>query len=120
MKIQNDLWFEEAALASSYTSIALNTEQVMALAIQAVCDGTLAGSVKLQVSCDEGQPNAASEAARVSSVTTWTDLASSSQALVAGSPIVWNLNLFGYSHVRLVFTYTSGTGLLKARFASKA
>ena len=72
-------------------------------AIQLVFTGTPNGAFKLQGSVDEANKiNPAS-----TTVTNWTDIASSSQSITASGDHLYELQNIGYTFVRVVWTDTS-------------
>jgi hypothetical protein len=118
MRIQNSI------LTLSGTSMAVDIQSdevwlghICNFSIQLVFTGTPTGSLKLQCSNDEGAietniPNA--------TITNWTDIAGSTQAISAAGNHTWNVQNCGYRWVRFVYTATSGSGTItSARFNVK-
>lgn len=93
---------------------------VVNYSIQLVFTGSPVGSFKLQASCDAGSPNASQQATLATGVSNWTDIASSSQAVSAAGNITWDVQNSGYNFVRVVWTYSSGSGTItSARINTK-
>jgi len=106
-------------LSQAQTSSAFAVDQGFAAAIQIGYTATnLSGTFKLQASLDEGNPNAASEAARASLVANWTDIATGGATIpsatingVSGnSTVLLRLDTLPYTFIRVVWTPTAGTG----------
>lgn len=83
-------------------------------AIQMTFTGTPNGTFKLQASNDQGRPNASSEAEQSAAVTTWTDISGSAQPISAAGDHMYQVENAGYTWVRVVYTYNSGTGTITA------
>lgn len=97
---------------SVVNSTAMDMNQLTISSIQAVFTGSPVGTLKVQVSnsmvvdCTD-------------STVVWTDYTGSSQAISAAGNFAYNLSEYGYRCVRLVYTRTSGTGVLNAYFVGK-
>jgi hypothetical protein len=99
-----------------WTSDAIHVGTVAAYAIQ-LKYVTSSANVKLQVSCDAGNPQTASESWRGEKVLNWTDLSNSETVLVESGDLTFDVDNASYKWVRVVCT---GTGVvLSARFNSK-
>lgn len=98
------------SLASTLTGDSHGVAQFSTGSVQAVWTGTPTGDFTIEVSNDA--PN--------TTPSNWTELPDSTQAAggAAGSH-VWYLDHIGYTHIRLVYTSTSGTGSVTARFTGK-
>lgn len=107
-----------------------NLNGIWLYTIQAVISGGAAptGTLKLQGSLDAlddpstnlpGIRGTSVEGIPLASVMNWTDIAGSSVAVTNNGNWVWNVADSGYEWVRLVWTFTSGTGTLSARFKGK-
>lgn len=122
MRIANDsIDFDDTDMTATRTSEAMWIGHVLNYAIQTAYTGSPVGDFKLQASLDKGDDSAATEALRGAGITTWTDIPSSTQAAggSAGS-VIWNTDNAGYMWVRIVYTFTSGTGTItSARLNTK-
>lgn len=108
------------SLAASSNLQALWIGHVAMAGFQFVVTGTPVGTLKLQVSCDEGAVNSQSIVNQTARVTNWTDLAGASVAVSAAGTYVLNIVDPGYHWVRVVYTASSGTGsLTSARINTK-
>lgn len=85
--------------------------------IQAIITGTLAGSIKLQGSCDPA-PDANFSAANYP-VVNWTDISGSTQTVSGVGSITWDVSRSAYSWVRVVYTAASGTGTISEQIFTK-
>ena len=103
--ILNSQIFSATSMGADATSTAVNINEVVTMAIQAVwSDGsTPVGVLILQVSNDGD---------------TYTDADSQNVSGNSGS-IIWNVERPGYGYVRLFYDRTSGSGTLNARLNGK-
>jgi len=101
------------------TSAPVTLDQIYGFAIQAFWTGTPTGTLKLQVSCDAPVGTTQTSNGGPDSITNWTDLASSSQAVGGINSYVWNINGSFYRYVRVVYTNATGTGSLNAQICLK-
>lgn len=84
--------------------------------IQLVFTGSPVGTFKLQASID---PYSGSNPTG-DTITNWTDVTDSDQAITAAGNHMWNVENAGYTWVRVIWTVTSGTGdLTVARIMTK-
>lgn len=85
--------------------------------IQAVFTGSPVGTFKLQVSSDivavgsDTNPSA--------NVVNWIDYTGSSQSISAAGNFAWKVDAGGERYVRLVYTFSSGTGSLNVIYSGK-
>lgn len=123
MRAGNDtLIAADVDVTGGWTSQAICTEHVLNYSIQITVAGGAAptGTFKLQFSNDLGSPNSASEAEREVAVTHWTDITSATSAITTNGDVQFNRSNDGFRWVRVVFTFTSGTGnITYARFQTK-
>lgn len=112
MKIKNDsLTFDSTNVADAVcTSQAFSLAHIANFAVQVVTSGTHAGTLKIQVSCDAGNPNASTEAQQSVNVTNWSDLPNATAAVTNSGAYLINVVDAGYNFARVVYTKTSGTG----------
>lgn len=106
-----------AAMTGNVSSIGLDINQLYLGSIQATYTGSPTGTIKVQVSDDivAVAPGADPSA----NVVHWDDYTGSSTAVAGAGSITYNLSFTGYRWVRLVYTFTSGTGTLNATFSGK-
>lgn len=116
MRISNEnmLVIDETNLAPLTLATSQNLKpiwlgHILNYAIQLVMTGTPAGSFKLQISLDAGEPNAASEAQKYAKVTNWTDVADSDVTVSAAGNVTWDVQESAATWVRVVWT-ASGAG----------
>lgn len=101
-----------ASMIATIDSIGIDTNQQVGGAIQAVWSGNPNGTLKIQVSNDN--------VLSYTNVINWTDYTGSSQSLTGSSGnFVWNLLNMGYRWIRLVYTFSSGSGTLNAVYSGK-
>jgi|GEM_PF-2192117 len=107
-------------LASSQNSDPINCDYIDTLAIQAVLTGTSpTGTLKLQGSCDVGTRTLDNNPAN-NAVTNWTDVSGSSQAISATGNYMFNISDMSWKWLRVVWTFTSGTGAAVIRGNGKS
>lgn len=112
MRIGNDIINIDSDLSSNQTSDPVWLGHIANYSIQIVFSGTPGGNFKLQMSNDEGRPQAAQEADKDYGVVNWTDIADSALTVSAAGDVAWNYRDCGYRWVRVVWTQTSGTGTI--------
>lgn len=104
------------AMASTITSTAQQLANVITFSIQAVFTGSPVGTFKLQCSTDtatDGTPTLVQP-------TNWDDIPNSSYAITAAGSNTWNYSgNTGFSWVRLVYTASSGSGVLNVKINTK-
>jgi len=118
MRVVNELIFNAVDGSISQTSAPLIVDHSWGFAIQLVITGTVAGTVKLQGSCDPG-PNANFQAANDPYIVDWTDIANSSLPVTGAGTLTYDVVKTAYPWVRVVYTASSGTGTITARFNAK-
>ena len=107
------------AMSASFNSDPIRVENLVNAAIQAKFEGGGAptGTLKLQASSDVGtDPGTGMSNVTVSN---WTDLTGTSQAISASGDHMWTLQNMGYRWVRIVYTRTSGDDTFSARLNGK-
>ncbi len=118
---------------ASFASQGIDLQQEWIYSIQAnwnaIGSGSLtsgAGTLKLQISNDNVQlPQMSGPVAGIdpaTNVRNWTDYSGSSYAVVAStgsSSFMWNVLYPGYRWVRMVYTSSSGSGVMSASFFGK-
>lgn len=93
-----------ADMGSSYNGNPQQMDQITVGCLIASYSGSPNGSLKLQVS-DDG--------------VIWADLASTATAITTAGTTSWNLWPIGYEYLRIVYTKSSGSGLLSTTFRGK-
>ena len=98
--------FPIALIPSSSMTASITSEPFSVLtsafcAVQAVYTGSPVGSLKLQAS-NSGLNSA-----------TWVDIPGATDAVTAAGSTIFNLAPIGYGYLRLVYTFTSGSGTLE-------
>jgi hypothetical protein len=106
-------------LSASRNGNPINLDYIDLCAIQAVITGSPVGSMKLQGSCDVGTSTTDGNPAN-NVVTNWTDVAGSSQAVSAAGNLMFNISDAGWKWLRVVYTFTSGTGTAVVRINGKS
>lgn len=94
-------------MSGNLTSPAIYLGHVVNFSVQAVFTGSPIGAFKLQASNDPGV--SANDYAKA---VNWTDITSSTIAVTAAGNIAMNVVNAGYQWVRLVYTFSSGTGTI--------
>lgn len=110
MRILNDPLLSAGDMSGSLNSQPLNLEFAFGYSIQCVFTGAPVGTLKLQGSNDappDANPNFINFAP-----TNWTDISGSSTAVAAAGSVLFNAASVYYRYVRVVYTFTSGTGSL--------
>lgn len=104
------------SLGSTSQSDAIFLEQEGMVEIQATWTGSPVGNFTLETSADQGNQNVYPP----TGITNWSTYTGSSQAAGgAGGSFSWRIIQSPSRWVRLVFTFTSGTGSVSARFQAK-
>lgn len=121
MRIANDLiTLDSTDLSANITSEPIWLAHICNYSIQLVFAGAPQGEFKLQLSNDFGNAQAAQEDNRDFQITHWTDITGSEQAILAAGNHTWQVQNAGYRWVRVIWTFSSGTGTLSsARFNVK-
>lgn len=91
-------------MTASLTSDTCDVRTEVGYSIQAVWTGTPTGTLKLQISGDS---------------TSWTDAPSPQSLAGAAGSYIWDVPQTAVGYVRMVYTFTSGTGSLAATFSGK-
>lgn len=109
MRVVNipNLFPASTVMNTTLTSSTIPLFMIYGYAIQVVFTGTPTGSFKLQGSCDP-VPQAAQAAGGIYSATNWSDIANSSDSVIAAGNYMWNVYDVMYNYVRVVYTDTSG------------
>lgn len=100
------------SMAANYTSPTIDVNQVYGLSFQAVFTGSPVGSFKLQVSSQD--------VPSTGDVTEWSDVADSETAISAAGNVFYNVTDVFFHWVRIVYTFSSGTGSLNISYMAKA
>lgn len=123
MRFSNDVIWTDVSLGATVNSNPIPVESIVYMDVSATWTGASAdGTLKLQVSNDD--PTSGDDLAPT--ITNWYDAISngsitpSAAVTVSGAGSArWEVKEFGFKWVRLVFTRTSGTGTINARFNAK-
>ena len=114
MRVNNDQFLPPTNGASGFNSNAYPLNQIFGFAIQAVITGTLNGSLSLQISCD---PNTSAGSDDIP--TNWTTYAGSPQTVTGVGTAAWSVSDPWFTWVRLVWTFSSGSGTISEIINSK-
>lgn len=107
-------------MAADITSDPIWLQNIVNYNIQLVFTGVPVGSFKLQISNDLGNPEAVLQDNRDFQIVNWTDMADSNQAISAAGNHSYEVQNAGHRWVRLIWTFTSGTGTMTSyRFNAK-
>lgn len=87
-----------ASMTADVTSIPIEIGGIRGVSISAVYSGSPNGTIKLQASVDSG--------------TNWSDVASSSFAISSAGVFIWNYDPVAVPLLRVVYTFSSGSGSL--------
>ena len=115
MRIANENLLDASgavSLASNQTLRPVYLGHIINYSIQLVFTGSPTGTFKLQASNDPGRPSGASDTEVQIGLSNWTDIADSTQAISAAGDHTWTVENAGYSWVRVVYTFGSGSGSL--------
>lgn len=118
MRVSNEdiLRGATADLSDDWESQPIWLGHIVNFAIQMVFTSNPNGTFKLQASNDPGQQINPTKAVQDAEVVDWTDITGSAQAVTASGNHMWDVQNAGYNWVRIVFTHSSGSGVLsKAR-----
>lgn len=121
MRIANDSLISAAVdLGSTWESDGIWLGHIANFSIQLVFTGTPTGNFKLQCSNDKGKEDKVLGGWSSDNVSNWTDIDQSAQPITAAGDHAWDVQNCGYRWVRVVWTFTSGSGsLTSARFNVK-
>ena len=99
----------------SYDGAAIDTSQVIYASLQVVATGTTPTfSVKLQASNDV--PPTGTMGVGTWTPTNWSDISGATVSFTDVGAKMIPVTLIGYRYIRVVETYTSGTGTFSAQF----
>lgn len=117
MRVTHEIILPVSDGSVDQTSLPALLAHTWGYSIQAIVTDTVAGSLKLQGSCDP-VPDANFSAANYS-VINWTDIADSTQAVSGSGSVSWDMSRSAYSWVRVVYTASSGSGNISIQVFSK-
>lgn len=100
------------SLGASFELTAIYVGSVINYSIQLVWTGAPTGTFKLQCSNDPGIPGNSTIVSQRSNIINWTDITGSSQTIASDGNHTWDVQNCGYDWVRVIYTSTSGTGIL--------
>lgn len=98
---------EDQAMTASFNSSEVDVSQFVGFSIQCVYSGSPNGSMKLQISNDQEDP------------TNWDDLANSTVTITTSGSETYIVGDVFYNFIRLVYTFSSGSGTFNAKFVAK-
>lgn len=104
MKIFEYQLINAGDMSGNITSPSQQVTFMINACVQAVYAGSPTGTLKLQISNDN---------------VNWTDYSGSSQAISAAGSFAYLLADIGYPWLRVVYTFTSGTGTLNVTINAK-
>lgn len=120
MRINNDALNIGTNLAVVQESDPVWLGHIANYSIQIFFTGSPNGSFRLQMSNDDGNPQASREEDRDYGIVNWTDISDSAFTVSAAGDIAWDVQNAGYRWVRVVYTAVSGSGTItSARFNVK-
>lgn len=106
MRFLRDTVINGGDASGNLTSAAIDANQLLSISVQSVSTGTAAGTLKLQFSNDAPS--------NISAPTNWTDIPSATVSVTAASTVGIAKTELCYRFVRVVYTFTSGTGTITA------
>lgn len=121
MRIANENLLLESgpvSLGANWTSRPIWLGHICNFSIQLVFTGSPQGTFTLQMSNDAGHIDAQSKAVQSSGVVNWTTIAGSSQSILAAGDHSYQFENAGFQWVRVVWTFSSGTGNLTSARAN--
>lgn len=131
MRYSNEAILTNGSMTQSFNSYGFDTQQMLGFSVQAVWTASVGsvtgtGTLKLQSSNDLSHIPGNVQATGIdpaTNVSRWDDIANSSQPVLlstsGSSSFTWNYPIFQGRWVRMVFTTTSGSGVMSAYYMSK-
>jgi len=101
MRFYNEPVINAASAAANQNSIAVTSQLCRFASAQAVITGSAVGTLKLQVSNDDG-----------GSATNWSDLSGATVSISGAGAYLIPAQNMSYQFIRAVYTFTSGTGAI--------
>lgn len=111
MKFAQDNIIVAGDMSADIESSPILLDQIFGFAMQAVYSGAPDGVLKIQVSCDI--TNYADQ------IVNWDDLASSSVTITSDGITTYNVDAQYYKWVKIVYIFSTGTGVLNVTYNSK-
>lgn len=96
-----------ADASTNQTSAAIDTREDVYISVHNISTGTATGTVKLQASNDSITSG--------TTPTNWVDIPSATVSITAASNTTIPSQLCNYNYVRVVFTFTAGTGTITSK-----
>lgn len=114
---KNELLLAAGDMSGNISTDPIDVRNLIVGSIQCEFTGSPNGTMKLQCSNDVAEflKQPGTQPAPVN----WTDITGSSIAVSAAGDIMYNLTSMGYDYLRVVYTASSGTGVLKIRMVGK-
>lgn len=119
MRSLNESILTNGNAAGDLASSVVSLEYQLGCSIQATMTGAPVGTLKLQGSNDFGTIQPAGPDNGGAGVVNWTDIADSSGPVTGAGTFSWNYNGVFYKWIRVVYTFTSGTGTINIRINTK-
>lgn len=110
----NDVIINNGDASVDLVSPAYLLEYVVVLAVQASITGSPTGTLRLQGSCDAGNPKNP-----LPNINTWTDILNSPTSVTGAGSVSWNYKDPGYKWIRALYTAASGTGNITVTINTK-
>jgi hypothetical protein len=111
MKFAQDNIILNGDMSANIESSPILLDQIYGFAMQAVYTGAPDGTLKIQVSCDI--------TSFADKIVNWDDLAGSSVVISGPDITTYNVDAQFYKWVRIVYVFSSGTGVLNVAYNSK-
>lgn len=118
MRSLNESILANGDASGNLASNPVSLEYQYGISIQAVVTNTAAGTLSLQGSNDFGKvPPGGPDIGQ--GVVNWTDIAGSSAPVTGAGTVSWNFQGTYYKWIRVIYTASSGTGIMNIRANTK-
>ena len=119
MRYSNAQLLPATSMAATLHSFGELIEGLAVYSIQAVFTGSPVGSLILQGSNDMVPISQVQGTDPAANVVNWSTIANTTTAVSTAGSQLWNMPSEGYRWVRVLYTFTSGTGSISAQFSGK-